>query len=389
LRVCHIVDSFPSKDKIVEGCGPNWYYYSKLSIQRGIEIDIICGRDKGQTSEDELEGMKIHRVSAARGHRSALYGEFARKTYEKLLEIKPDVVHGHNAYHIGIIAEKRRIDAPIITHLHGTVDQELYTDKLPFNANFSRALRDRCYSKWSIWRNKYVTEHSDFVIACDKYTAESVWRYFKGKRCEVVYNGVDPNYFKPINEDLKETLDVDRLLLFVGRPTPWKGIQYLLKALREIEKDYRSLRCLLLGAKRGGYYQTYYDWLKNLSNKLGLESPIFSPPIPYFELPRYYSAADCLIVPSFPDPSPKVVYEGQACRCPVVGTNGGGIPEIFSRESGLLFQPRDVKDLTEKIKIVIENPDAFKGGREVVMREATWGKCVDGMINCYDKLMCT
>ena len=386
LKVCHIVDSFPSKDKIAEGCGPNWYYYSKLSMQRDIEVHIICGRDKKQAKEDEIEGIKVHRVSTARGHRSTLYGEFAKKAYNKVLEIKPDLVHGHNAYHIGIITEKRGLNVPIITHLHGSVDLELYTDKLPFDVDLVRALRDRVYGRWSVWRNKYVTKHSDFVIACDKYTAESVRRYFNGKRCEVVYNGVDPDYFRQVDSDIKEKLDADRLLLFVGRPTPWKGVQYLLHALKKVERDYPNSKCLLLGVKRGGYYKTYSDWLISMSNTLKLKSPVFSPPISYFELPKYYSAADCLVVPSYPDPSPKVVYEGQACRCPIVGSNGGGIPEIFGKESGLLFRPRDAEDLAEKISIVLEDTSNFKGGREVVMKRATWDKCVEGMIGCYHEL---
>jgi len=118
-----------------------------------------------------------------------------------------------------------------------------------------------------------------------------------------------------------------------------------------------------------------------------LRGVIFSEPISYFKLPEYYSGADCLCVPSYPDPSPKVVYEGQACKCPIVATNGGGIPEIFGEHSGLLFAPRDVKDLARKIRIVLENKHQFRGGREIVLENAVWTKSVNNIIEYYEEIL--
>jgi len=385
------VDNFLAKGEIVGGLGPNWYYYSNLSVDRGIDVHIVCSRLTGQLEEEDIEGIKVHRVSSSLGHRSSLYGEFAKRCLKTILEIEPDLVHGHNAYHISTVLQRHKIRVPILTHLHGSMDLDLFGDKLPFQSDFGRALRDRLYCIFSMWKKNYVTRHADLIIANSKYTADSVYRYFPHKVVKVVYNGVDLEHFRPVKSHLKDFYEGQRLLLFVGRPVPFKGIQYLIHAMSKLNKMYSDLTCLLVGVKRDeGYYQPYYRWLRSIVEGLRLENVLFLGPVPHFNLPEYYSAADCLIIPSYPEPAPsKVLLEGQACSCPIVATNGGGIPEIFGRKSGLLFRPRNVGDLVEKIKTVLRDPDRFKEGRDLVKGTATWETCVKNMIECYESLLDT
>ena len=159
--------------------------------------------------------------------------------------------------------------------------------------------------------------------------------------------------------------------------------------MSQLNEMHEDLKCLLVGVKRDeGYYRAYYRWLRSIAENLRLENVIFLETVPYFALPKYYSAADCLVIPSYPEPAPsKVLLEGQACSCPIVATNGGGIPEIFDRESGLLFKPRNVQDLVDKIERVLRNPDRFRGGRELVREAASWEKSIKDIIECYDLLL--
>jgi len=388
MKICRIIDNFPSGKEIVGGLGPNWYYYSKLSVKRGIDVHVVCCRLRGQPEEENIEGIKIHRVSFSQGHRSSIYGNFAQNCFKTILKIKPDIIHGHNASHISVVMKRRKIDIPIITHLHGSLDLDLYADKLPFRSDLQRALRDRLYNIFSIWKKKFVTRHADLVISNSRHTADSIRKYFPKKRVEIIYNGVDLKRFRRVTSNLKDLYEAERLLLFVGRPVPFKGIQYLLRAMSKLNKTHDDLKCLLVGAARDeGYYRPYYRWLKSIAENLGLKNVSFLEPLPHITLPRYYSSADCLVVPSYPDPSPKVVYEAQACSCPIVATNGGGIPEIFGVESGLLFEPRNVQDLVDKIEVVLKEPDKFRGGRQIVRNKASWEKCVEDMIECYRQVL--
>ena len=56
--------------------------------------------------------------------------------------------------------------------------------------------------------------------------------------------------------------------------------------------------------------------------------------------------------------SPMAVLDAWAYGLPVVTTPVGGIPDIVvDGKNGLLFQPGDIKTLSEKIKLLIEHED--------------------------------
>ncbi len=390
MRVCRIVDTFPVKAEIIGDLGPNYYYYSKGCLEHGIEQDIICSRKEGQPKYENIDGINIHRVAPIAKHarRDMLFGKFGKESLKKVLELSPDIVHGHNSFHFYIANHKKKLkqkNIKLLTHFHGLVDNLWFIDFLPFAFDFRYALRDRFLSATYFLEWLNVANSADQIIACDNSTKESVLRYFKSKPIHVVYNGVDLKTFKPTKTNLKAQLDAKYLILNIGRPVPWKGVQYLLKAIKEITPNYDGLKCLSLGAKRDAY-DKYYLWLESIRKNNQIDNVSLKSTVSYFDLPEYYSAADCFVAPSFPDPSPKTVYEAQACNCPVVGTNGGGIPEIFSPESGLLFEKRNVKDLADKISFVLDNPAKFRNGRKAVEGKATWTKCVSDMVKVYESM---
>ena len=228
-----------------------------------------------------------------------------------------------------------------------------------------------------------VVRNADYIIANAEATKAAVLRHVQGKRISVVYNGVDTDVFRRVPSNVKSELSAGRLLLNVSRPVPWKGIQHLLHAMPLINREFDDVKLLLLGFKRNDY-NAYTAWLEGIAKKLGLKNVVFGAKVPYFDLPKYYSAADCLVMPSFPDPSPKTVYEAQACNTPVAAVNGGGIPEIFGPKSGLLFEKQNPRDLAEKVKIILNNPKKFTGGREIVKEKATWAKCVKDLVKAYE-----
>jgi glycosyltransferase involved in cell wall biosynthesis len=393
IRVCRIVDSFPRKDEIKGDLGPNYYYYSKLSAEQGIDVHVICGRKAGQPESEEVNGISVHRVSGNLSWWSINYGDWARNAYRKVLELKPDIVHGHNAFHIPLVRKRSSLHQngiKIITHLHGAIDGCLDCDKFPFSFSISKGISNRISARQSFMDAAYASKNADFVIACDKYTANSVLRRFPqmNGRTFVAYNGVDMNVFRHVDTDLKQRAGIKHMLLSIGRPVPFKGFKYVLKGMKELNREFDGLKLVLIGVKRQDFGQDiYYRWLESTARKLGITNVDMMSTVNYFNLPEYYSAADCFVTASYPDSSPKVVYEAQACNTPVVAPNGGGIPEIFSPESGLLFGPRNVGDMVDKVRTVLNNPSKFRNGRKAVEGIATWEKCVKDIIRCYAQVV--
>lgn len=65
---------------------------------------------------------------------------------------------------------------------------------------------------------------------------------------------------------------------------------------------------------------------------------------------RLFGMLDALTVPSWNEPFGRVVVEGQAAGCPVIGTRAGGIPEIITDgENGVLVEPKDSDALAAAI----------------------------------------
>jgi len=248
---------------------------------------------------------------------------------------------------------------------------------LPLSYNPKRAILDRAITRSYFYENRYVLDKSDYIIAVSKASANSIKKYIPDAKIKVLYNGVDASIFKPVKSNIKKQMDADHLLLFV----PWKGVQYLLEATKTLNKRFKGLKILLLGVDRPDS-QVYLKWLKDLSKKYGLDNVIFSKPVPYVELPKYYSGADCFVLPSYPEPLGKVVLEAQACRCPVVATNGGGIPELVTPEHGLLFEPRNLTDLTRKIENILKHKDKF--GKVKVY---SWEKSAENVMDYYDAIL--
>jgi len=383
MKICRIVNSFPSKNQIKGDLGPNYYYLSKYAVEKGIDVHVVCGRAAGQEKYEEIDGIKVHRVSPIKNRRSYLYGEFAKKSFEKVKELKPDLIHGHTSIHLGCTRNRRKIDAPIITHFHTVLNAYKLMDYLPISYNPRDAIIYRLMTMSYFPEYKYLLNNSDYIVAVSEYCANSIKKYIPNAKIKVIYNGVDPTIFKPIRSDIKKQLNADHLILYVGRAVPWKGIQYLLEATKELNKKFEGLKVLLLGVERPDT-KIFCDWLKDIAKKNELDNVIFSKPVPYAELPKYYSAADCFVLPSYPEALGKVILEAQACGCPVVATNGGGIPEILDEGCGLTFKHRNAQDLEDKISIILNNKEQFRGG---IGKEFSWAQSADYIIKYYESIL--
>ena len=100
----------------------------------------------------------------------------------------------------------------------------------------------------------------------------------------------------------------------------------------------------------------------------GIENVSFLGKVNNFELKKYYSAADVMLIPSqiikqtYEEGIPRVMIEGLSCGLPVISTKSGGIPDIFSEEIGYLVEDNE-KRIMEKIQLLYKN-------RKILMQKA-------------------
>ena len=164
------------------------------------------------------------------------------------------------------------------------------------------------------------------------------------------------------------------LVVFWGNFIPLQGVQYIVKAVKLLEK-YPDIQFQLIG--EGQDYRKILD----LANKLNLKNINFVGRVDYKDLPNYIDKANiCLGI--FGDTQktqrviPNKVYEAIAMRKPVISADTPAIRELFIDKKNILFcRTADPKDLAEKI-LELKNRrklrDAIvRGGYEIFKKYAT------------------
>lgn len=190
---------------------------------------------------------------------------------------------------------------------------------------------------------------------------------------DVVPNMVDPEF---------EPIDVTKSrqgynLLFVGSLIKEKGVSYLVRALTELPADV-SLRIVGSGKEEGS--------LRALAVNLGVRSRIeFRGRIPYEEVYREYSSADCFVHPGvWPEPFGRTILEAMQTGLPVVTTAVGGPAELVPQEE-LQCSPRDPDALADAIKISRTRPDVGEENREYVLKHFSPDTVVPQLCDVYDR----
>ncbi len=170
----------------------------------------------------------------------------------------------------------------------------------------------------------------------------------------VIPNGVDRTIFFPQDRATARRelgLPEDgRLVLFVGRLEPIKGIDELLPAFTKLAAADPTVRLALIGdgALRARCDRAAAD----------LPGRILVPggrPLP--EVARWLAAADLLVLPSWNEGTPNVILEALAAGRPVVASRTGGIPDLITApELGTLSPPRDATALAVALREVLDRP---------------------------------
>ncbi|MEQ1843081.1 MAG: glycosyltransferase family 4 protein, partial [Verrucomicrobiales bacterium] len=142
----------------------------------------------------------------------------------------------------------------------------------------------------------------------------------------------------------------------VGRLAPWKGQHVFLQAAAALLKAGYRVRFKIVGAPLFGeddYERELHELVKSLGISDQVEFMGFQS-----NIPAVLRDLEVLVHASTSaDPCPNTILEGMAAGLPVVGSDGGGVPElIVDGETGLLVQMGDSQSLTSALKSLLDDP---------------------------------
>ena len=217
------------------------------------------------------------------------------------------------------------------------------------------------------WYNS-VMVRSDLIIAGSNFIfshiKENYSKYLSNKKkFLVIFRGINTDYFNPkkIKESDKNLLkkkwnitDEKKIILLPGRLTEWKGQEMFIEAISLLKKNLSEIEfiAVILGSDQGR--KIYKKKLIRLVEQHRLSGNVIF--VDHLELmPIAYEISTVIVSSSIePEAFGRVSVEAQSMEKPIVASNIGGSNEtIINDKTGFLFKAGDSKNLSEKLKEVL------------------------------------
>ncbi|MCS1351547.1 1,4-alpha-glucan branching protein domain-containing protein [Mechercharimyces sp. CAU 1602] len=384
LSVMILCWEFPPR--FVGGMGTAVYQLARHLIKQQIEVHMITYEVKEAPTYEKVEGIHVHRVQTvdedqieAVDHLQFYHWIFQlnvamMRKAEQLLRagLQIDVIHAHEWLTFFVAEElSTRLRLPLLYTYHGI--QHVY-DRIMGSPNLTYVHNIE----------KSASVHSSMLAVCSQYMKEELIQGFSVSptKVRVIPNGVVMPR-SPTKEERKEDMEArkryaeekEKIILYVGRMTPHKGVQGLIEASPYIVNRFPHTKFILVG--KG----SETDSLKERVAALGVEEKVmFLGHVDELEKERLYRCADVFVLPSFYEPFGIVVLEAMAHRVPVIVSHTGGLKEIVKhRVNGLTVITGHVESLFDQICEVLQQPPELTTWIETAYRELQWKYQWDGI----------
>lgn len=245
---------------------------------------------------------------------------------------------------------------------------------------------------------------ADRVVAASPTDREQMVQYYDAlvDRIQVVPGGVDTSAFRPFPRYAARGLlglGPEKLVLFVGRIQPLKGVDLLLRAFARLLADWSHSpkpRLMVVGgdnlADGSDPEAVELARLRRLASELGVSEDVtFRGAVPHDLLPAYYSAADVVAAPSLYESFGLVVLEAMACGTPVVASRVGGLQwTVRHGESGFLVDRREPEAFAAAIGFILRDGqlrDRMSEGAARIAGGYSWSMVADRTLELYSELV--
>jgi len=197
---------------------------------------------------------------------------------------------------------------------------------------------------------KIISTKAKKIIAVSNTTRDDLIKFFKisPSKIKVIYDGISEIFRVLSKEEIREFKTKNNLknfILYVGNREKTKNLFRLLKAVEILRKEGFDLELVIVGRRFKEYEKvdkkilSYGSWVKifyDVSDE---------------ELVKFYNACELYVQPSLNEGFGLPVVEAMRCGCCCVLSDIPIFREITDNKA-VYFNPYDVNDIVEKIKIL-------------------------------------
>lgn len=218
-----------------------------------------------------------------------------------------------------------------------------------------------------------LVANADQIIATSEADAEYIEALYDGdrKKIAILIPGVNLELFRPGNKaEAKKKLGDDsehKMILFVGRIEPLKGIDVLLYAIKVLlnkNPDFTICVWIVGGdvSKEADAWSKELQKLNAIRKVLGISAKVhFVGRKEPHELPNYYQAADVLVLPSQYESFGITAVEAMASGLPVITTDTAGVSDLIDNQHALLITSANNPILlAEKIQSLLGDESKYE-----------------------------
>ncbi|WP_050180849.1 glycosyltransferase [Domibacillus robiginosus] len=232
-------------------------------------------------------------------------------------------------------------------------------------------------------KEKKLIEASDTLIVCSPPMKEELRVYYEGagKDIYVVPNGVE---FEENVPSLTRFHSMEPFIFSIGRMVFEKGFQTFFEMnLKDLKKE--NIQFIIAG--KGPLLENWRQEVK----KRGLEDIIhFVGYVSDEERKALFQSCKAAVFPSLYEPFGIVALEAMAFRKPVIAAATGGLKSfVLHKQTGLLFEPGNAEDLSQKITAVLDQPgyanELGLNGHEMAKELYSWAHISAQTEKIYDQ----
>jgi glycosyltransferase involved in cell wall biosynthesis len=360
VRVIHVAPTAFGRDGLFGG-GERYPYELARALAQHVSCELVTfGPDPRTTQDGRLTIRMVRPLAYVGGHPARAIAPALTRLIRDA-----DIVHAHHmrapSSVLAALTARARGIATVVTD-HGL--------------------------QGSDWGG-LVPRLFDRFLAVSRYSAAQLGA--PRSRTRIVYGGADTVRHRPDQEVRRAGV------LFVGRLTPHKGIDVLIRALppdarltvvgteghdpRPPERDYPRLLRVLAAERTVEFLDAIDD--DELANRYRAAAVIVIPSVERTCYGRRVAVSELLGL---------VALEAMASGTPVIASRVGGLPEIVEDGvTGYLVPPGDVAALRGRIADVLGHPAAAarlgSNARERVVAELSWDRCAQRCLEAYRQLL--
>jgi len=305
-----------------------------------------------------------------------------------------DLVYSHY-WLSGLVGEavKQKFNLPLV-HIYHT---------LAFLKE--RALKEESREhKSRIGAERHLAYVSDAIISSSEEEIKSLVDEYQipSSKGRIIYPGVNKKLFYTLEDRMvrreMQAREKDRIILYVGRIDPAKGLMTVIEALELLmnknSRLYSQLKLIVVGGGRKREdlpgNKEFIRIKESIREKKLTGKVIFLGSKKQSRLHKYYSAAEALVMPSLYESFGLVPVEAMACGTPVLVSRIGEMRYIVQEgKNGFSFPPNNPSSLASCLEHFFLNKESLwyrEKIRQYVVKNFSWEKTAEETYSLFRRL---